>query len=79
MLLKRFNVWREESDPAKIEELKRGGFVEVAPKSKPEKKAEEGDVLERLTKAELVKLAEEQGINTKNLKKDDLIQALNGR
>lgn len=76
MLLKRFNIRRDENDPAKIEELKRSGFIEVAPAVREE---QGNNVLEKLSKAKLVELAKEQGIKTQGLKKDELIQALNGR
>lgn len=84
MILKRFNVEREASDPAKIEALKAEGYkpliVEAALPPKAEKKPEpEAIPLDKKSKSDLVALAYEAGIdNAKTYTKAELIEILQG-
>ena len=82
MILKRFNVEREASDPAKIEALKAEGYkpliVEAALPPKAEKKPESVP-LDKRSKSDLVALAYEAGIdNAKTYTKAELIEILQG-
>lgn len=84
MILKRFNVEREASDPAKIEALKAEGYkpliVEAALPPKAEEKPEpEVTPLDKRSKSDLVALAYEAGIdNAKTYTKAELIEILQG-
>lgn len=84
MILKRFNVEREASDPAKIEALKAEGYkpliVEAALPPKVEKKPEPESIpLDKKSKSDLVALAYEAGIdNAKTYTKAELIEILQG-
>lgn len=84
MILKRFNVEREASDPAKIEALKAEGYKPLimeaalppAAEEEPEKKERS---LDRKSKSELIALAYEAGIdNAKTYTKAELIEILQG-
>lgn len=83
MILKRFNVEREASDPAKIEALKAEGYtpliVEAAlpPKAEEKKPGSEAIPLDKKSKSELVVLAYEAGIDNANtLNKAELVEIL---
>jgi len=81
MILKYRNVERETEDPAKIQELKRKGWYVVYDPAAdvPEEEDDEIDY-SKLTKSELVGIAEALGIEgVKKLKKADLIVALEER
>lgn len=84
MILKRFNVEREASDPAKIEALKAEGYkpliVEAALPPKAEEKPEPEVIpLDKRSKSDLVALAYEAGIdNAKTYTKAELIEILQG-
>ena len=84
MILKRFNVEREASDPAKIEALKAEGYkpliVEAALPPKAEKKPEPEVIpLSKRSKSDLVALAYEAGIdNAKTYTKAELVEILQG-
>lgn len=85
MILKRFNVEREASDPAKIEALKAEGYtpliIEAAlpPKADEKKPEPEAIPLDKKSKSDLVALAYEAGIdNAKAYTKAELIEILQG-
>ena len=78
MILKKFNIEKNVDDKVRIAELKAKGFVEVGGKKEAEPAPEKPiDDLKKLTKAELVEMAEDQGVeNAKSMKKDELISVL---
>lgn len=84
MILKRFNVERKASDPAKIAALKAEGYkplvIEAALPPKAEKKPEPKVIpLDKKSKSDLVALAYEAGIdNAKTYTKAELIEILQG-
>lgn len=80
MILKRFNVTRSADDPLAIERLKAEGYVpvkdyaEAPPEPKPEEPVKD---LRKMTKAELVEMAGEAGVQSaKSLTKAELVEVL---
>lgn len=80
MILRRFNVERVTEDPAKIKALQAEGYVPVNGASSPQPQAEqEIQALDKKSKADLVALAYEAGVdNAQALTKAELIEILKG-
>lgn len=76
MILKKFNVERIAESPEQIAALKAEGFVPISGKE-PEKEGPKD--LEALKKDELVRIAQNQGIDgAKSLNKTELLEILKG-
>ena len=79
MILKRFNVTRSTDDPHRIQELIEKGYKPVKDYAErpPKLQAAGPKASGAMLKAELVELAEQQGIrNAKSLTKAELLEVL---
>lgn len=82
MILRKFNVEKSETDPARVAELKADGFVvikydECEKKEKAEKEAQVD--YSNMLKRELVEIALDMGIpGAKSLTKAELVEILEG-